>query len=499
MRTRHLGVVLVPLLVVGSGCGDDDHAPRSTPTATMTRTATEAATAAATHTPSPVSTATAVLVATHTMPAATLTPTPTASPAPTSTPRPPALLVVGVARADDLVQVPDGVDDAGRPIYSRITGQGMMLFVEARRGSAPLNTQTYDPDGIAGGVEMLVSRPLGDGSAAVCDYDPPLIGGVPGIDPPVFSDEPVVRDAIDDLGCRFNDGTGQPAGRTAPNACTRDAGAIYGFTDPLAELQYCLPIARSWAFPPGDTVVAVRVRDQAGRVSAPSEIVVRVTGEVPFDCQQGLGERVFSPQAASSHLYVSPLGVDALEDVMVFQPLRICAGPDLGGGLHQVRLRQDALFGVALADGSVLCTHLSARGSDGIVDCDGGSAHDVLTRQLAASGLPPLTDTGLGLPAGTGAASLRAPVSMRLLPVGAALTDCVTAAFGFQFGGALTTTAGRAQVIDTSLMPLVESLSTGAPFSCESWRDGTDGALVLPFTALDTAAGDIAATLVLDD
>jgi len=495
MRTRHLGLVFVPLLLLGSGCGDDDDAPQPTPTATASASATRTATA----TPTPTGTETLHPTVT---PSVTLTPTPSEQPtlSATSTPRPlePEVLAFGVGRADDLVQLPDGVDEQGRPIYSRITGQGLMLFVEARRGRSPINAQAFDPDDHLPGIEMLVSRPLGDGSPIVCDYDPPLIGGVPAVDPPLFSADPMVRDAIADLGCRFNDGTGNAAGRSASNACTRDAGAIYDFVDERSEIQFCLPIARAWAFPSGDTIVAVRVRDLAGNVSAPVEIVIRVTGEVPFDCQEGLGERAFAPRADASHLFVNPAGGDVLDDLVVFQPLRLCAGPDLGGGIHQVRLRQDALLGLALVDGSVLCARFTARGSDGVIDCDGGTAHDVLAAQLTGTDLPVVL-TGLGLPAGTGAASLRAPIALRTLPAGASVSDCATASFGFEFSGALTTETGVAQVIDPELGPVVEESRRGEPFSCTAWRDGVQGALVLPFTALGTAAGDAAAVIVLDD
>ena len=48
-----------------------------------------------------------------------------------------------------------------------------------------------------------MTRPLGDGSVAVCDARRPTIGGVPGIDPPSFADTPKVSAAINDLSCRF--------------------------------------------------------------------------------------------------------------------------------------------------------------------------------------------------------------------------------------------------------------------------------------------------------
>ena len=278
-----------------------------------------------------------------------------------------------MARADDVVQEPDTHDAVGRPVFLRSQGQGMMLFVEARQGASRLEDLTYDPIGFEPGIEIIASQPLGDGSPAVCDYDPPLIGGVPGVDPLAFDDSSAVRDAVADLGCRFNDGTGAPRGRNANNACTRDAGALYSFIDPESDLQYCLPIAKAWAFPVGDTIVAARVRDLAGNVSAVSEIVIRVAGDQPFDCSLGLGERDFLPQTPASRLVVNEQGTVSL-DAWSIEALRLCAGPDVGGGVHALNLREDAILGIPLTDGETLCVRFRARGSDGVLDCGNSDA-----------------------------------------------------------------------------------------------------------------------------
>jgi len=41
-------------------------------------------------------------------------------------------------------------------------------------------------------------------------------------------------------------------------------------------VQFCLPIALAWAFPVGDTVLAVRVRDILGNSGEIREIIVRI-------------------------------------------------------------------------------------------------------------------------------------------------------------------------------------------------------------------------------
>jgi hypothetical protein len=47
---------------------------------------------------------------------------------------------------------------------------------------------------------------------------------------------------------------------------------------PSARQQFCLPVAKAWAFPTGDTVVRVRARSISGTVGPAREIVVRVAG-----------------------------------------------------------------------------------------------------------------------------------------------------------------------------------------------------------------------------
>ncbi len=478
-------------LWMAAGCGGGDSSrPAPTASATATVTASASATATASAMPSVSATASTTRSA---------TPTVTSTPTATEIPRPPEIVVFGVARADDLAQQHNGVDAEGRLIFNRVQGQGMTLFVEARRGTAALNDLAYDADGAPTGVEFLVSRPLGDGSLAVCDYDPPLIGGVPAVNPPLFSDDPVVIDAIADLGCRVNDGTGDARGRSSSAACTRDQGAVYTFTAAESELQYCLPIAVAWAFPPGDTIVAARVRDVRGLVSAAREIVIRVEGETPFGCDEGLGERVVPVSRPASYLAVSGAPGDVSRDPWMADPLRLCAGPDLGDNVHALTLREDARFAIPLADHTTLCVKILARGSDGLLDCGASTAHDVRATQDAAGAQRITVDSGLGLPAGTGAASLRAPVAVVQLPAGSTTSQCAEAIFDIEFEGVLTTATGTAEIVDANGVPLVSLGRQGENFSCRFWRDGGEGALVLPLPLANTATGDVATVLGLSE
>jgi hypothetical protein len=215
----------------------------------------------------------------------TPTPTPTATATPVSPADGPQLTYFGVARADGLTLSPSEFDEEERPVYRRPLGQGIILIVEAMPGSTgrAVGPNTFDPSGGLPDLQVLVSRPLGNGSTAVCDIAPENIGGVPGTNPPDFNATVTTADAINDLGCRVNDGTGMPLGRiTSGDACTRSDGDNFGFAfvDPDSTIQYCFPIASAWAFPAGETIVAARVRDIDGAVGLSSEIVVEV-GRTP--------------------------------------------------------------------------------------------------------------------------------------------------------------------------------------------------------------------------
>lgn len=500
MKQSYLAGFLCALALVSTGCGDDDNGGGA-----ATRTATATATAVApTATPSALASATAAVATSTVPPAATATatviPTATATPAATASPIPPVITYLGVARADDLIQTTDLVDAVGRPIFPRVQGQGLTLIIEAQQGSRPIPLDAFDPLGGQPGLQLLVSRPLGDGSVAVCDYDPPLIGGVPGFDPPIFSDNQVVLDAINDLGCRVNDGTGQPLGRLSTSACTRvDPTFEYVFVDEQSDVQYCLPIARAFNFPPGDTIVAARVRDDRGTLSAVKEIVVRVQSET-FGCETGLGERAFSVARAGSALLTSSVEGDVSTERWLPGPVRLCAGPDVGGGTHLLTLREDAVLGVQLLDGSTLCAKLTARGTVGVLNCAAGVAHDVLAQQEDDPEASITVETGLGLPAGTGAASLRVPIALRLLPAGATPSDCAAATQSLDsFDGALTTANGTARVVDDGGATVAEISASGMPFDCATWRTPGEGTLVVPFTAIDTTAGPVASVLMLSE
>lgn len=259
-----------------------------TPTRTITRTGTRTSTGTATRTRTITRTPTRTGTATRS-PTITLTPTITRTPSqtgtPTVTPRPGAdITYVGLARPDDTIIDPVGVTSQGWPIYERPLGYLFSIVVEAkpgpnrrRVGLNAFRSSLSDPN-VRPDFEIIVSRPLGDGSAVVCDDMPPMIGGVPASTS--FNTTQLISNAINDFGCRFVDGSGNPGGRGADEACTMFEDGLSHFvitTGPNASTtQFCAGIAEPFKFPDGDTTVSVRARDAGGVPGAPASFVVRI-------------------------------------------------------------------------------------------------------------------------------------------------------------------------------------------------------------------------------
>lgn len=259
--------------------GGDTPVPTATVSPTPTRSATRTRSPSgtpprATHTPGSIMTATPTRSRT---PSVTPTRTPTTAVTPTGTPTPvgPVLTYFGIARADGSLVRPAEVDASGIPVFVRPLGAGFMLVVEAKPGAggAAVGQSTFQSD-LSGlpDLQIVASRPLGNGSSDVCDYRLPNAGGVPAVDPPSFDSVQVVND----LSCRFRDGADEPRGRALADACVLFDNGAFGFARADSTVQFCALVDRAWAFPSGDTVLTVRVRDTNGNLSAVSQIVIRV-------------------------------------------------------------------------------------------------------------------------------------------------------------------------------------------------------------------------------
>jgi hypothetical protein len=233
-----------------------------TDTRTQTRTVTSSRTATVTRTPT--------VTRTRTL---TGTPTPTARVGADIT-------FVGLARANDSLLDPVGVTDQGWPIYQRQFGYLFSVVVEAKPGPSrrPVGSNAFrsDPSDPAQrpDLEVIVSRPLGDGSAAVCDNMLPEIGGVPASTG--FDLTQPISNAINDLACRFVNGSGTPGGRGGSEACVRGDDGDYHFVNGTSTVQFCALIAEPFGFPIGDTVVTVRAHDVSGSPGPAASFVVRI-------------------------------------------------------------------------------------------------------------------------------------------------------------------------------------------------------------------------------
>jgi hypothetical protein len=243
--------------------------PASSATVTRTRTATRSST--------PTLSRTATRSAT---PGPTLSPTRTATP---SSPQGPLVTFFGLARADESRVFPSGTTPEGVPIYIFPIGNGFRIVVEGGFGESlefPA-TSSFASGGFEfADLQIQSTRALGDGSSALCDRDGPFAGGIPAINPPSFQELPAILTSVNDFSCRFVDGSGAFRGRTnGSDSCVQnppDSG-LFNFVDPRSRIQFCALVDRPIRFPPGDTLLTVRLRDILGNVGFESKIVVRVT------------------------------------------------------------------------------------------------------------------------------------------------------------------------------------------------------------------------------
>ncbi|MGD9762979.1 MAG: hypothetical protein AB7V27_04610 [Candidatus Binatia bacterium] len=191
----------------------------------------------------------------------------------------PEIVAFGAARADGYPVPAIGQQENGYPVFVR-RGRGFIIYLEARRGVSrlPVGTVTFDSNpgdaNVLPDLQLVVSRPLGNGSTAVCDDGPlPLpLGGVPATDPPQFGGSQAASNAINDFTCRFD------VRVASSQACTRNDFGVEVFTTGLADVQFCSSpgIGTETAFPEGDTIVTGRVRDIAGNPGPAKSIVIRV-------------------------------------------------------------------------------------------------------------------------------------------------------------------------------------------------------------------------------
>jgi hypothetical protein len=192
----------------------------------------------------------------------------------------PLITFFGLTRSDDTLLTPTTTTPEGVPVYQRLTGVAFSLVVEGMPGTSgfPVGTSAYQMDDTSlPDLQIEVSRDLGNASPAVCDSSGSEAGGVPAIDPPHFDMGQSTIDAINDLACRFVDGTGKPGPRRNPSdSCVMFATGDFGFVDSNTTIQFCGFVTGVMEFPVGDTTVTVRLRDTGGNPGPTAQLIVRV-------------------------------------------------------------------------------------------------------------------------------------------------------------------------------------------------------------------------------
>lgn len=188
------------------------------------------------------------------------------------------MTALGVADASGTFNTSIETDSQGRPVYIRTSSRGFTFYAEGRPGLSGLpvatqllnsrpNDASRQPD-----LQVLSSRNLGNGSAAVCDRSLPVVGGVPAVEPPEFGEVQSTSDALNDMACRFK------AFLEADFACTQDSGGNLLFANPASTAQFCILVDENVAFPSGETVLTVRFKDTAGNAGPSKQVVVRIVG-----------------------------------------------------------------------------------------------------------------------------------------------------------------------------------------------------------------------------
>ena len=83
-----------------------------------------------------------------------------------------------------------------------------------------------------------------------------------------------ISDALNDLGCRFVDGSGNTVGRSAQQACILGDDGELSFVSSQSQIQYCATISMPLAFPKGDTLLTVRIRNTSGISGDVKQIII---------------------------------------------------------------------------------------------------------------------------------------------------------------------------------------------------------------------------------
>ncbi|HVO22317.1 MAG TPA: hypothetical protein VMW56_01670 [Candidatus Margulisiibacteriota bacterium] len=220
---------------------------------------------------------------------------------PTPTGQGPQILYAGIVRSDYCVFCCDvscartptptpAFDAQGRQIFKVGSGAQFVIVVEAAAGLSgvlPGRSLTPVPPSNRSDLQIESTSNLGaNPTTKVCDTGPaPQGGGIPGINPPSFDDtNQMITDALNDFGCRFgvfNVGSGSNATGPCTKVDATQDPQLVTRNAPPGTVQFCDQVATVAAFPPGDSVVTVKVRDANGNLGPSKQIVIRVATPKP--------------------------------------------------------------------------------------------------------------------------------------------------------------------------------------------------------------------------
>jgi len=155
------------------------------------------------------------------------------------------------------------------------------VIVEVRRGAngrlpgSLLEVPAPDRSTIRPSLQIESNRPLGDGSEAVCDVA--TGGGVRPVPTPSFAEEQWITEALNDFACRFRG----PINRREDGCAKSPNGEEGDFLGVGTLFQFCFDAAGREAFPPGETLLTVRVLDTSGTPGPTAQIKVFVPTPIP--------------------------------------------------------------------------------------------------------------------------------------------------------------------------------------------------------------------------
>ncbi len=172
-------------------------------------------------------------------------------------------------------------------------------------------------------------------------------------------------------------------------------------------------------------------------------------------------------------------------------PINLRLGMPDESGIASLTLSSDAYIEISIVDGSRLCFAMKTEGSEGSIDCDGGTAYDTVSFQPGGDvGFPFSVTTGLGQPAGPGNGELLVQVDYQLVAAGdtAPCTEIIYTNPRQIFPFTTTNATSQKGEGGSKLMLTV----SGEPFDCANFATpGTGGRLAAGHSTGRPPAGDV--------